>query len=423
MEKHRYKMTVIMPSYNNGQYIKQALDSVLHQKVNFNYQVIITDDCSQDDSIQIIKEYEKKYPEKILALYSAENCRLFRNMLKALEKMDSEYFCVLDPDDYWSDMERLQKAVDFLDKNLDYTIYATNLHILYNDGSTEIKYKHPEMKTCTSTYEDYLHGKAVLSTTAASTYRNVYFANGIPEEYHNLLGTQFEEAFRADSARNLLHLTRGKAYFLNESIGYYRYHGNGLSSGKSEYERYIWGGYARIGFWDFLGRKNSEEYKKVIKYAYTQVIKTYFLVLASGRIPELSETDKSYLKTILEWLELHDTETGVRRIPFSLKKFSELWEKKVYIWGTGTGARKTIEKYGIPVGGNTFFVDNNSEKQGKEFMGRLVKDPESIRSEKDCLVVIASSYYKEIIEQIREQELCEDGKVVNVYDYKENWIG
>ena len=99
---YQYKMTVIMPSYNNGQYIRQALDSILEQEVNFSYQIIITDDCSQDNSIQIIKEYEAKYPERILALYSDKNCRLFRNVLKALQKMDSEYFCVLDPDDYWT---------------------------------------------------------------------------------------------------------------------------------------------------------------------------------------------------------------------------------------------------------------------------------------------------------------------------------
>ena len=60
-------MTIIMPSYNNGQYIRQALDSILMQEVDFDYQIIITDDCSQDDSPEIIKEYESKYPEKILA--------------------------------------------------------------------------------------------------------------------------------------------------------------------------------------------------------------------------------------------------------------------------------------------------------------------------------------------------------------------
>ena len=208
MNHFQYKMTVIVPSYNNGQYIRQALDSILMQKVTFDYQIIITDDCSQDDSQNIIREYELKYSNKILALYSDKNCRLFQNVLKALKKMDSEYFCVLDPDDYWTDDMRLQKAVSFLDKNPQYTIYGTNAYKLYNDGTTEPYYNRPTIHEYTSTYEDYLKRKSVLSNTFASTYRNVYFSDGIPKEYSDLIGTQFEEMFRADSARNLIHLKK-----------------------------------------------------------------------------------------------------------------------------------------------------------------------------------------------------------------------
>lgn len=423
MNKFRYKMTIIMPSYNNGQYIRQALDSILMQEVDFNYQIIITDDCSQDDSPEIIKEYEEKYPDKVLALYSKENCRLFRNMLKALKRMDSEYFCVLDPDDYWTDARRLQKAVDFLEQNPDYTIYATNLHKVYPDGSVEVKYNCPGIKTHTSTYMDYLHGKALLSCTPSSTYRNIYFSDGIPKEYLDLTGTRFEETFRADTARNLLHLARGKAYFVNESIGCCRYHGRGLASGMSEYERAITVAYADIGFWEFFGKKHEAEHAELVKKFYKDAMKEIMLELASGTFPELSQKYKEYFKTVWEWLQVHGVKEQRKRIPFSLKKFGELWEKTVYIWGTGSGARKLLEEYGIPVGDNTFFVDNSLEKQGREFMGRPVKEPESIQNVENCLVIIASSYYREIIEQIREQKLCEDDRIVNVYDYKENWIG
>ena len=77
MNHFQYKMTVIVPSYNNGQYIRQALDSILMQKVTFDYQIIITDDCSQDDSQNIIREYELKYSNKILALYSISSTLYF----------------------------------------------------------------------------------------------------------------------------------------------------------------------------------------------------------------------------------------------------------------------------------------------------------------------------------------------------------
>lgn len=423
MKNFQYRMTIIVPSYNNGQYIRQALDSILMQEVDFNYQIIITDDCSQDDSPEIIREYEKKYPEKVLALYSAENCRLFRNVLKALEKMDSEYFCVLDPDDYWSDRDWMQDAVNFLDTNKDYTIYGANAYKLFNDGSVELKFDRPGMSIYSSTYEDYIEGKDILSTTVASVYRNVYFSDGIPQEYLNLCGTQFEEISRADSFRNLLHIKRGKAYFINKCIGYYRCHGKGLASAMPEYERSIISAFAYIGFWEFFGKEHETEYAELVIKYYKEAVKKFMLELVLGRFPKMSGQYKSYLNIVLEWLQAHYVTDERERIPFSLKKFGELWSKTVFIWGTGSGACKLIDEYGIPIGDNTFFVDNSPKKQGKEFMGRLIKGPESIKSAEDCCVVIASSYYKEIIEQIREQKLCKDDRIVNLYDYKENWIG
>ncbi len=422
MENFKYKMTIIMPSYNNGQYIAQALDSILEQEVNFSYQIIITDDCSQDNSIQIIKEYEAKYPERILALYSDKNCRLFRNVLKALQKMDSEYFCVLDPDDYWTDKKRLQKAVDFLDQNLDYTIYATNAYTIYDNGFVRLKYNRPNIDNYTSSYEDFLQGKAMLSTTIASTYRNIYFSDGIPDEFLRLAGTQFEEMFRADSARNLIHLIRGKAYFVNESIGYYRYHGNGLASSLLEYERYIASAYAHIGFFDFFGKENEIDYTRIISRLYTTAVKQYFKALVSEKIPVMKELYVDYFKTVMEWLQKHQPVKEENRVPFSLKSFSEIFHRKIALWGTGLEANRVIEKYRIPLREDTFFVDNDSQKHEKEFMGKIIKSPGTLLNESDTLVVIVSSYYQEIIEQIKEQNLCTQDRIINIYDYEKYGI-
>lgn len=422
MSKHKYKMTIIIPSYNNGQYISQAFDSILEQNVNFDYQIIVTDDCSQDNSADVIAEYEKKYSEKICAIYSKENCKLFRNVLKALERMDSEYFCLLDPDDYWSDMNWLQKGVDFLKKHQDYTIYGANEYKLFNDGTVEMRYNRPGMTSVTSTYNDFLMNKALLSNTLASIYRNVYFSDGIPEEYMKLVGSQFEETCRADSFRNLLHLKRGKAYFVNECIGYYRYHGNGLASAASMCEKSMMAAFAHVGYYEFFGREHGEKYFELIKKLYIGAIKEYHLALVSGDIPKLSEKYMQYAKTVTEWLQEHHMPSAYVRKPFSLKKYSEIANKQTAIWGTGSAAHKIIEQFGIPVNEDTFFVDNNPAKHGKQFMGREIKAPDAIRENQDCLVIIANSYYNEIMEQIKRDELCEEDRIINVYDYKEHWL-
>lgn len=423
MREFQYKMTIIMPSYNNGQYIKQALDSILMQKVNFNYQIIITDDCSQDDSPIIIKEYESLYPDRVLALYSNKNCRLFQNVLKALKQMDSEYFCVLDPDDYWSDKKHLQKAVDFLDKNTEYTIYGTNAYKLYTDGTTELYYDHLGIHEYTSTYEDYLKGTSILSNTFGSTYRNVYFDNGVPDEYLKLKGTQFEETFRADSARNLIHLKRGKSYFLNESIGYSRRHGKGLASGLKEYERHITVAFANVGFFEFFGEENEVDFERIIRNKYIMAIKAYFQTLVFGNVPIMTDQYKRYFSIVMEWLQLHQiTSPSYIRVPFSLERFSEMADRKMIIWGTGRAASRFIAQYHIPIREDTFFIDNNEKKQGKEYMGRLIKNPIVLKDEPDALIIIASSYYKEIIMQIRKQELCSINRIINIYDYERDGI-
>lgn len=411
-----------MPSYNNGQYIRQALDSILDQEVNFSYQIIITDDCSQDDSPQIIKEYAARFPERILTLYSDENCRLFRNVLKALKVMDSEYFCVLDPDDYWTDKKRLQKAVDFLEQNPDYTIYATNTYTIYDNGFVRLKYNRPNIDRYTSTYEDFLKGKAILSTTIASTYRNIYFSDGIPDEFLQLTGTRFEEMFRADSARNLIHLIRGKAYFVNECIGYYRYHGKGLASSISEYERHITSAFAHIAFFEFFGKRNESDYIRIIKNLYTSAVKLYLQLLVSEKIPIMTEQYMEYFKTVMEWLQEHRGLEEEIRIPFSLERFGEMAHRKTVLWGTGLEAERIIAQYHIPINHDTFFIDNDSRKQGTEFMGKLIKAPDALLNDTEALLIIASSYYKEIIEQIRKQNLCTEDRIINIYDYERNGI-
>ncbi|MCM1236703.1 MAG: hypothetical protein NC489_42045, partial [Ruminococcus flavefaciens] len=308
----------------------------------------------------------------------------------------------------------------FLDANPEYTIYGTNAYIIYNDGMTAMKYDRSGIDTYTSTYEDFIHGKAVLSTTIASTYRNVYFADGIPEEYIGLSNSKYEESFRADTARNLIHLRKGKAYFINESVGYYRYHGNGLASGLFKYEKFINIAFGLTGYFEFFGHENEKEYGRMIKENYTAAIKHYYHELVFGKFPRLSEQCKAYFKEVMEWLYIHETEYGEKQlqIPFSLEKFGEMPHRKVIIWGTGLEAPRIIEKYHIPIHDDTFFIDNDSSKQGKEYMGKPIKSPETIKEEQDALIFIASSYYVDILRQIKEEKLCTDDRIINIYSYE-----
>lgn len=228
-----YKLTIIMPSFNKAKYIKDALDSVFMQKTTYPYQIIIPDDCSTDGTIEIIEEYQKQH-SNITLLKSEQNQGLFKNVIRAYAITKTDYFCVLDPDDYWVDELKIQKSLDFLEKNPDYTIYVTNTLTLNQDGTEGIWNK---LSSRDSDFNDFLHDRAVLGGTLGGMFRNVVFKNGLPEKLKNPPDKSYERTFRGDSFRNLIHIEKGKAHVANDYDGMYRITDEGLWQGSNDFER------------------------------------------------------------------------------------------------------------------------------------------------------------------------------------------
>lgn len=112
-------------TYNHEPYIAQALDGFLMQKTNFPFEVIVHDDASTDRTADIVREYEKKYPKIIKAIYQTENQyskwdgSIGRIMNAACK---GKYIALCEGDDYWIDENKLQMQVDFLEKNPEYTM-------------------------------------------------------------------------------------------------------------------------------------------------------------------------------------------------------------------------------------------------------------------------------------------------------------
>ena len=220
-----YDLTIIMPSYNMGEYISEALDSIFMQKTSYSYQIIVADDCSDDNTIEIVKNYQSKYPNKITLLTSETNQKLYRNVLRAYAITKTPYFCVLDPDDYYLNENFLQKALDFLNQNEDYTIYMSNVYKKTPDGATE---PYLEQKDINFDFEDYINGRAILSQTSGCVYRNVVFKDGVPEKLINPPEKSWETSFRGDTFRNTLHIFYGKAHVSKDCDTVYRITDKGI---------------------------------------------------------------------------------------------------------------------------------------------------------------------------------------------------
>lgn len=111
--------------YNHGPYLRQCLDGFVMQKTNFAFEAIVHDDASTDNSAEIIREYAEKYPDIIKPIYETENQYSKKDgslnrIMNAAIHPDAKYIAFCEGDDYWIDPLKLQKQVDFLEKNLEY---------------------------------------------------------------------------------------------------------------------------------------------------------------------------------------------------------------------------------------------------------------------------------------------------------------
>ena len=112
-------------AYNHEKYIRQCLDGLVSQKTDFNYEVVIHDDASTDNTVSIIKEYEAKFPDIIKPIYEKEN--MYKNNQAKMrqiitEHLTGKYIAFCECDDYWTSPEKLQKQVNFLESHPDYSM-------------------------------------------------------------------------------------------------------------------------------------------------------------------------------------------------------------------------------------------------------------------------------------------------------------
>lgn len=110
-------VTVRIVTYNHERYICQAIESVMAQRTNFEYELVIGEDASSDRTRVICFELQKKYPEKIRVLWSEENMYAVNgNAIRTDAHCRGEYMALLEGDDYWTDQYKLQKQIDLIRK-------------------------------------------------------------------------------------------------------------------------------------------------------------------------------------------------------------------------------------------------------------------------------------------------------------------
>lgn len=130
-------------TYNHEPYIRECLEGFIMQKTNFKFVAIVHDDASTDGTANIIKEYAEKYPDIIKPIFEIENQyskkdgSLQRIMNDAIEATGAKYVAMCEGDDYWIDPYKLQKQVDFMEANPDYSMCFHGAEIKDECGCNE----------------------------------------------------------------------------------------------------------------------------------------------------------------------------------------------------------------------------------------------------------------------------------------------
>lgn len=129
------KVSIICTNYNKGDWVREAMDSFLNQKTNFDFEIIIIDDASTDHSYEIIQGYQNKFPEKVRTFRNEVNLGITRTWKKVCQEAKGQYIARCDSDDFWTDPLKLQKQVDLLDASTDSQWSNTEFDMVDLDGN------------------------------------------------------------------------------------------------------------------------------------------------------------------------------------------------------------------------------------------------------------------------------------------------
>lgn len=213
-------VSVCMITYNHEKYITEAIEGVLMQKTNFLIELIIGEDCSTDNTRKICEEYQEKYPNLIKLCSLEKNIGANQNFINTVNACTGKYIAMCEGDDYWVDCYKLQKQVDFLEANSEYTIHAHNA-IFFHQQNKSSSLFNPILDKQTYHLTDLIEKNWFVPTAS------MVFCKSIFDSY--VFDTRFKNG---DYYLQLLLLSSGEKYlyYSNEVMSVYRIGINGMST-------------------------------------------------------------------------------------------------------------------------------------------------------------------------------------------------
>lgn len=171
-------------TYNHEKYIEDAIESFLMQQTNFKYEIIIHDDASTDSTADIIRAYQRKYPDIIKPILQKENQRSKGVSVTKLnmKRAKGKYIAFCEGDDYWTHPQKLQKQVDYMENNPDCSLCVHAGYIVFSLDKKLVSYNRPNKGNNVFTVEEVIEGggglfltNTILFSTKFSQNRPAFF--------------------------------------------------------------------------------------------------------------------------------------------------------------------------------------------------------------------------------------------------------
>ncbi len=271
----RPNVVIRCTTYNHEDYIHEALEGFIIQQTSFPFVIIVHDDASTDKTAEVIKEYARKYPQIILPIYEKENQfskndGTFQSILNfACNETGAKYIAMCEGDDYWTNPNKLQMQVDFLESHPNYS-FACHRFSIFDQRTKEW---HKEY--CDYLYQDHRNLEIDI---------NLFLKYWVTQPLTAVIrksswdGYQlFSSKFKYSRDVHLFYylLTRGNGISLNINAGVYRWHNGGIAIGSSNGDRI---------------KTSYQIYKELYNYTHDpRLLSVYFNYLISYY---LIETDK-----------------------------------------------------------------------------------------------------------------------------------
>lgn len=215
------KVSVLILAHNHEKYIAQAIESVLAQKTDFAYEIIVGEDCSTDRTREIVLNYRRKFPQIVRTFLPESNVGMHLNFREVFGRSRGGYLAFLDGDDYWTDSGKLQIQARALDAHPETSISCHRVVVHYEDGSRPDRVL-PDVSPGCYGIEDVLH--CSFFQFGSVMFRRVI--ESLPDWHRPLHGV--DVPLYATLAQY------GNISLLPEAMSVYRVQSDGAWSGMSE---------------------------------------------------------------------------------------------------------------------------------------------------------------------------------------------